>query len=244
MDTDNSWKSFGEVDPYFGVLTCDEYRSDRLSDGAREKFFQSGEDHAKKVLSVLREINPDFSPRRSLDFGCGVGRVTLPLAHESNIVVGVDVSPGMLSEAQRNAVASGVDNITFTHTVTGSFNLVHSVLVFQHIPPRRGARILAELASRLDTGGMIILQVPYHRDAPLWQKLATAVKRTAPVINGALNLVEGRRFSYPTMTMFCYDFATILAILRGAGIGNLRIDLDTPVQGYAGAMLYGEKHTV
>src|ERR1700685_1735892 len=115
VDTDKAWKRFGDVDPYYGVLSQSENRSHNFTEQRREKFFLSGEEHVNKVLTTLREINPDFSPRRSLDFGCGVGRVAIPLAREATSVLGVDVAPGMLSEAQKNAARYGVDNISFSH---------------------------------------------------------------------------------------------------------------------------------
>ena len=241
MNTDKSWKRFGEEDPYFGVFSHEKYRSNNLTDQALEEFFRSGEEHAQKVLATLRDINPAFSPQRTLDFGCGVGRVTIPLAHACASVLGVDVAPGMLSQAQKNASLRGVSNIEFSHDVKGNFNFVHSVIVFQHIPPRRGMPILADLGSRLEASGMIVLQVPYERDVPVWRKAATAIKRTDPMINGLLNLIEGRGFSYPTMTMFCYDVSSILRILNRVGIENIRITLDAPAMGYENLTLYGEK---
>jgi 2-polyprenyl-3-methyl-5-hydroxy-6-metoxy-1,4-benzoquinol methylase len=39
----------------------------------------------------------DFAPRRVLDFGCGVGRVTLPLARRVDAVVAIDIADSMLS---------------------------------------------------------------------------------------------------------------------------------------------------
>jgi SAM-dependent methyltransferase len=241
MDTDKTWKRFGDVDPYFGVLTLPQYESHRLTDQARDEFFRSGEEHVLNVLGTLREINPGFCPRRTLDFGCGVGRVTLPLARTSASVLGVDIAPGMLSEARKNARERGLDNVTFADTVDGCFDLIHSFIVLQHIAPRRGMRIISDLVSRVEPGGMIALQVPYHRDAPAWRRLATPVKRKVPVINGIVNLFQGQRFGYPAMTMFCYDIPEILGIFRRAGIYDIRMILESiDTAGYANMMLYGK----
>jgi len=67
--------------------------------------------------------------------------------------------------------------------VTGQFSLVHSYIVFQHIPPKRGLKVLTDLASRVERGGMIVLQLPYYRDSSALRKLATIVKRKDPLIN-------------------------------------------------------------
>ena len=240
MDTDKNWQLFGEVDPYFSVLTYDKYHSGKLTDRAREDFFQTGEEHVRRVMSVLRDINPAFAPRRTLDFGCGVGRLTLPLARVSASVLGVDVAPGMLSEARKNARERGIDNATFADTPEGTFDFVHTYIVLQHITPRRGMHIIRDLASRIEVGGMIALHVPYRRDAPAWRKFVTSLKRTEPITNRVMNLMAGREFSYPAMTMFCYDLTKILEVFSQAGIRNIRF-ADEPRDGYLSATLYGER---
>src|SRR5436190_20310855 len=44
-----------------------------------------------------------FHPKSVLDAGCGTGRVGIELARRGIEVVGVDIDPGMLSTAARNA---------------------------------------------------------------------------------------------------------------------------------------------
>jgi 2-polyprenyl-3-methyl-5-hydroxy-6-metoxy-1,4-benzoquinol methylase len=211
-----------------------------LTEDAREEFFESGEAHVQRIMKMLREIDPRFSPSSAVDFGCGVGRVTLPLAREAVSVLGVDVSPGMLSEARKNAAGRGVSNVRFAHEVSGSFDLVHSFIVLQHIPPRRGLRILRELLSRLEPGGMVVLQVPYDWRAAAWRKLATRVMRVEPITKRALNLARGRSFNYPTMMTFCYDLRSIIAIFQEFRIGDMRLTLDSSTPPYhASVVLYG-----
>src|SRR5688572_20637499 len=105
MDKNESvWKYFGEKDPYYGVFSIDEMRSDVLAEGARKKFFDSGEEHVDRLW---REMEAHFGsapePRRALDFGCGVGRVAIPLAQRCKSVVGVDISEAMVEGARKNA---------------------------------------------------------------------------------------------------------------------------------------------
>jgi SAM-dependent methyltransferase len=241
LNTDKTWERYGEVDPYFGVITNSKYHSWVLTDQARDEFFRSGEEHVQRILKILREINPGFSPNRAIDFGCGVGRVALPLARESASVLGVDVAAGMLSEAQKNAAERGVSSVRFAPEVSGYFDLVHSFIVIQHIPPRRGLPIVRDLVSRVLPGGMIVLQVPYYWNASVWHKLATRVTRVAPITMRVLNLTRGRGFSYPTMRTFCYSVRSIFAIFHNAGINNIRICLDTSAGPHHASMtLYGQ----
>jgi SAM-dependent methyltransferase len=242
LDTDKAWKRYGEVDPYFGVVTHHKYHSWILTDQAREEFFRSGEAHVRRTLEILREIDPAYSPSRAMDFGCGVGRVALPLARESTRVLGVDVAPGMLSEARKNAAIRGIANVTFAREVSGSFDLVHSFIVLQHIPPRRGVAILRDLVARVEAGGMIVLQLPYRSTAGAWRRLAGRITRFDPLTRRVVNLVRGRRFSYPTMTTFCYDVGTVFTILRDAGFADFRISLDAAAgAGYLSMTIYGQK---
>ena len=83
MSTDQAWVKWGRQDPYFAVITNEKFRSANLTDAARKEFFDSGRYHANYVLDRCRRlIDPAFAPQRALDFGCGVGRVTLPLAEK------------------------------------------------------------------------------------------------------------------------------------------------------------------
>src|SRR5277367_1629330 len=102
LSTDHEWEEWGRRDPYFGVLTHPRFRRANLTEAAKSEFFESGRLHVEYVMQVVRKhIDADFTPKRALDFGCGVGRILIPLAQVTQEVVGVDVSPSMLHEAKR-----------------------------------------------------------------------------------------------------------------------------------------------
>ncbi|MGI4732892.1 MAG: class I SAM-dependent methyltransferase [Janthinobacterium lividum] len=60
----------------------------------------------QELVSVIRSWEP-VAGRDVLDFGCGTGRVALALAPEARSIVGVDVSPAMVTEARFRATAFG-----------------------------------------------------------------------------------------------------------------------------------------
>ncbi len=169
-DTDAAWRAWGRQDPYFGVITDQRFRRDSLDDAALEAFFRSGRSHVNHVLQVCRaQFNPKFEPKRVLDFGCGVGRLLVGFSEIADEVVGVDISEAMLAEARANCERRGAKGVVLHESddalsrVEGRFDLVHSVLVLQHIEPVRVRRIVGQLCSRLADGGIGALHVTYAK---------------------------------------------------------------------------------
>ncbi len=134
--SDLEWERFGREDPYYGVLTDERFRAGLLDEGARRDFFRSGQDHVDHVFAQIdRHVRPDPTFSNALDFGCGVGRVLIPLARRVERVTGVDVSASMLVEARANCAEHGVDDITLLTSEEmsglepGTFDLVHTFIV-------------------------------------------------------------------------------------------------------------------
>ena len=98
-DTDRDWQIIGEQDPFFGVLTDRAITARILTDDARADFFRSGKASCRAARPHPAVFGA-FDPRSALDFGCGVGRLTQPLAPLCGDAVWVDVSAGMRAEAQ------------------------------------------------------------------------------------------------------------------------------------------------
>jgi SAM-dependent methyltransferase len=171
MSTDLAWERWGEQDPYFGVITDPRFRRGRMTDSDREYFFATGNAHVDYTLAVIRQrLDPTFAPRRVLDFGCGVGRLVLPFARVAEQVTGIDVSAPMLAEARRHVDAAGLGNVSLlrqgdaTGLPPASFDLVHSVLVLQHVEVERGLAIFSQLLALLAPRGAGAIQITYAKD--------------------------------------------------------------------------------
>lgn len=171
MSTDLEWERWGARDPYFGVITHPRFRSDTLTQETKDEFFASGTSHVAYVLDMCRlYIDPIFAPQRVLDFGCGVGRVLVPLAKLACDVVGMDVSPSMLAEARRNCDEREARQVTLVlsddtlSAVAGQFDLVHSSIVLQHIEVERGRALFSQLTARVKPGGIGALHVTFGWD--------------------------------------------------------------------------------
>ncbi|MBK9768210.1 MAG: class I SAM-dependent methyltransferase [Chloracidobacterium sp.] len=220
-DNESVWEYFGENDPYFGVNSIAEMRSDKLDDVARNVFFKSGEDYIDRIWNEIEDnFERGFKPDRALDFGCGVARITLPIAKRSGAVVGVDISTGMLELARKNAAEFNIENTTFIKgddelsNVPGKFDLVHSFVVFQHIEPKKGERIFTRIVEMLDEGGIGVLHVEYANtvSTPI-QKLRFWAYRDLPLVYRFRNLLLGKR-KEPLIPMYLYDLNRLLLILQ------------------------------
>src|SRR5262249_48034444 len=140
------------------------------TDEALEQLFASGEAYWKNVLQVVREQVPAFCPTSVLDYGCGVGRLVIPLARQGLTVTGVDIAESMLRTAREHCDRLKLTNVRFVKAdstlsgLTESSSLVHSFIVFQHIEPARGEKILELLLDRLEPRGVGVLHFTFARD--------------------------------------------------------------------------------
>ena len=234
MGTDRDWEKWGRDDPYFGVLSAEKYRAENIDDNTRRAFFESGEAHVEDVLATIHSrVDPDFRPTSVVDLGCGVGRLVIPLARISDKVCGVDVSDSMLDEAARNCRSMGIENCTFVKSddgltqLEGSFDLIHSCLVLQHIPTARGMRLLEGLVRRLAPGGVVAIQFYYRCDAPkLIRSLVKLRYRFAPA-NALRNVMRGRPMSEPAMQLHTYALDDVVGLLVNSGVEHAYMQYDS-----------------
>src|SRR5687768_4936060 len=103
------WQELGTREPYWAVCTEERFRASTLSEADRIEFLASGEREVARTFELIdRHIAPGFRPGLSLDYGCGVGRLALPIARRSERAIGVDISDAMLVEARANALRQQV----------------------------------------------------------------------------------------------------------------------------------------
>ena len=209
------WERFGREDAYFAVVSQEQYHRENLDDAARERFFESGRAHADWILGRIRgRVRDGYSPRSVLDYGCGVGRVLLPLAKDADRALGVDVSPSMLAEARRNAEQQGLANLELAEppalaSHAAKYELVHCGLVLQHIPNRDGWGVLDQLLGLVAPGGVAVIQVPFR--VSHWTATAFSKAMRIPFAHNLVNLVGRRPWDYPYMEMNLYSADRLLS---------------------------------
>jgi 2-polyprenyl-3-methyl-5-hydroxy-6-metoxy-1,4-benzoquinol methylase len=237
------WDKWGKTNPYFGVSSRPENLSDRIDEAARARFFESGAAEIAETMDEMRRVaGAGFSPGRVLDFGCGVGRLTIPLARVARHVVGVDVSPAMIEEARANCRRAGITNVEFKASagslegIDGPFDFVHSFIVFQHIPPEIGYGLFEAILDRLAPDGCGMLHFTHARRGSRLRLFGHRARRSSRVVHRLLNLAQGRPADAPLMAMFEYDLDRLLEMLRTRGLERVGGRL-TDHDGLAGIML-------
>lgn len=230
LSTDKAWEKFGRESPYYGVLAEERFNSANISEH-RDDFFESGRAF---VVALLGRYESHFGPLprgRALDHGCGVGRLTLPLAKEFASVVGLDVSPSMLAEAGENARRLGAGNVEFAladdglSNASGEFDFVNSYITLQHIPVRRGLPIIARLVDKVRPGGGFHVHFSVRTDA-LPSRALWWASHHIPGVKIWQNVFAGRRWNAPAMQMNNYPLNRIVVQLAEQGVGEFLVSTE------------------
>jgi SAM-dependent methyltransferase len=152
------------------VLTDDAFRGSRLDVELRDKFYATGAEAVALIDTVATRCGVAVDPQGvCLEFGCGVGRVTLHLARRFRRVVAVDISAGNLALCREMLAARGVDNVEVVQIGTPEdvralphFDFLASTIVFQHNPPPVQHYLLDVLLKKISAFGGFLFQLPTH----------------------------------------------------------------------------------
>jgi SAM-dependent methyltransferase len=227
------WDDLARLDPYWAILST----ADRRREGwALADFLATGEAELAEALAIAVPHGLPVQRRRALDVGCGVGRITLPLAHRFAKCRGVDVSPAMLAAARE--LAADRPNCTFSLAAgdgslefpDGQFDFVYCCRVLQHLPNRPTiVHLITELVRVLSPGGLLVFQLPSR--IPLRRRLqprrrlyrALRAMRLQPDV-----LLRGRRLT--PVRMLGLAERDVLELIRAAG-GTLVNRLTSEIEG-------------
>ncbi|MGB7070693.1 MAG: class I SAM-dependent methyltransferase [Pyrinomonadaceae bacterium] len=242
----NTWERVGANDPYYAVATFEKFHQANLNDDLVSEFFETGYGHVESLWCDIREgFDVDFRPKNALDFGCGVGRITLAMADRCERVVGIDISESMLAEARKNCQNRNISNVDFRSTdeffrSSGDmFDFVHSYIVLQHIEPVTGIDAIANILERLSPEGIGMLHVTYHDPSALFQKLRLKAYRKFPFIYSSVNRLRRRKVSHRLFPMYKYDLGRIFTMLKANECENIFVRLTD--HGMLGAMLFFQR---
>lgn len=170
------WETLAAADPLWAILTDPGTRGGKWD---AEAFFESGRREVRLLIDELEEHGLLPASREtleqqgdSLDFGCGVGRLTQGLCEHFHKAIGVDISPTMVRLAnEHNGFGERCryvfnDATDLNVLAEAHFDLCYSFIVLQHMPWDAARRYLAAMAARLKPEGLLVFQLPAKAEAP------------------------------------------------------------------------------
>ena len=110
-----------------------------------------------------------------------------------------------------------VPDATFSSTIPDErFELIISLIVFQHIPVHRGEQLLDELLDHLADDGVAALQFTFRRRGSFLRRIARTIRAQVPFVHRIAQRIRGER-PMPYMQMNEYDPARVMTILHNHG---------------------------
>jgi SAM-dependent methyltransferase len=223
-----AWEDWARVDPLWAVVTAPGQQNGQWD---VEEFFASGRATIDSLWSQSRSSGLPVDRRRALDFGCGVGRLSRALGAHVDHVLGLDISASMIASAkEHNAAYPNLDfavhdDVDLRGFEDGSFDVVCSLLVLQHIPSVAMIEgYLMELTRVLAPGGVMMLGLPSRVSEParpndlrsrlrVRSRLASAMRRAGVSPSFLYKHMHWR----PEMPMNAVSPDRMTALLEGAG---------------------------
>lgn len=211
-----NWEHFGEADPLWSVCSHAQARGRRWD---TESFYQTGRDEVTEVTVLLDD---EDARGRCLDFGCGVGRLSFALADHFDTVVGVDIAPSMIRQAEQHAQGGGTVTFVLNERAdlhqfdTATFDFVYSSVVLQHMRPVFARAYLREFARLLAPGGLAVFTLPSEPSGTLKAR----AYRLLPA--GVINAYKRRRDG-ATMEMNHIPVAQLIGELESFGFAVERV---------------------
>ncbi len=159
----NNWESFGNEDPYWAILTDPTAKHNAWN---IDEFFKTGEVSIQHLLNKLERLNIPWTSHKALDFGCGVGRLSLALAHHFDQVIGVDIASSMIQLANKHNSQKKklryvqIDNPALDEIGEERFDFIHTVLTLQHIEPKYAKQYVKQFIHLLKPDGLLYFQIP------------------------------------------------------------------------------------
>ena len=250
IDPDPHWERFAAREPYFAVLTAPEFLRANLTPERRRAFFESGDALVASMFRAIDlQLSPYFNPSAILEYGCGAGRLAIPLARRAarnaGSVTAVDRSPAMLEAARREAVDHGVSNVQFRTPAElissgHTFDFITCYFVLQRLPPAEGLPLLAQLLDRLTPKGVGVFHVPFRSTATTAVKAVRWIRGAIPGANALANTARRRPAGEPFVRAYTYDLADVLGVMKAGGIETMHVVFE-PHEGLETALLYVEK---
>ena len=162
-ESEKNWDNLAEKDPLWAIL------SDPSKKGRKwkiEDFFESGEKEVIELLNWLNKNGISVNFGRALDFGCGVGRLSNPLASLFSQVFGVDISSKMI-ELAKSYSQYPENKLCFLVNKTNDLNIfpdrffdfIYTNITLQHIKQDFALKYIDSFLKKIKKDGIVVFQV-------------------------------------------------------------------------------------
>lgn len=229
-----NWDHLGRTDPLWAVLTWPGKRGKRWDP---QEFFAVGAAEIESLIRCIESLPVGIQKGKALDFGCGVGRLTQPLAEHFQEVWGVDIAPSMIELAGKyNRYGDRCkyrvnDSDDLGLFADDTFDFVHSHLTLQHLHPQLANGYIKEFIRVLAPRGLLVFQMPgeptVRRRGPV-RTLRRCVRRLIP--EGVIRLCRRIRYGH-LIDMYGIPREEMVAFLVGSGARVLDVQADTSAGG-------------
>lgn len=219
------WEDLASLDPMWAVL------SRKGMEGGRwqaDEFYATGRMQVGRDLRCYKALGLPQHFCRTLDFGCGLGRLTYAWAEHSDEAIGLDISKEMVRAA---AEAQRTDNARFAHNDRpdlslygdGEFDHVTTDIVLQHIPQRPVIiGYLKEFLRVTAPGGVIRFQLPsrlpislrFKFRRPIYRALRTAGAPAKLLYSWSLNPMKMNEVPVERVIKLFNGKAALFALLQ------------------------------
>lgn len=243
----NAWDHLAERDALGAILTDPSKAGGGWS---LAEFMKTGDAEIETVLNHLATLGyvPAFDGM-TLDFGCGVGRLTQAMARRFAYCAGVDISTQMIGNAEslnQNSrccyLAMDGPLLPFADKM---FSFIYSNIVLQHVPRRYSLGYLREFERVLKPGGILVFGVQDRFAAP---DFSARMVRIRHILRLRSRMRSALGWSGGDMQMHCLPEPVVRAALRSMKVidvqmtntaakdfnGRLQYLAEPPAQGYVG----------
>jgi 2-polyprenyl-3-methyl-5-hydroxy-6-metoxy-1,4-benzoquinol methylase len=136
-----------------------------ISANCGDNYYESGQNSAFIILETAKKFqSKEVNKLTIIDFGCGNGRVSIPLSEFVKTVYAVDFVPEMVNQIISK---SNIERIT-TEDGTADFNIDEkadigfTISVFIHNTYIDGCKIVESISKNIKPGGLLFLDIPLY----------------------------------------------------------------------------------
>ena len=229
---DRDWDRFAAREPYFAVVTDPRFLRANLTPQGEREFFASGEALVDWMLATIdAALVPQFAPMSTLEFGCGPGRLALPLAARPGRVVAVDRSDAMLTLARANAERRGLSHLVFQHpeeffAAPRTFDLVVCYHVLQRLRRGEALALMRRLHEAIAPDGVGVFQWCCRSRGRLAIQASRWMRERVPGVNALANRLRGKAAGEPFMPTHVYGVEEMLAEFDAAGLAPVHVAVE------------------